>query len=164
MGARWRHEPENYVCPFCTLLQPGSTGDGIRQPSDIVVRTPRASAFIAARWWPNNKGHVLVVPNAHHENIYDIPTEDWYAVHDLVQRTAVAIRTTYGCDGVSTRQHNEPAGYQDVWHLHVHVFPRYPDDQLYASQPRPDLVTAEERAPYAQRLRDYFTESRTQAR
>jgi histidine triad (HIT) family protein len=65
---------------------------------------------------------------------------------------------------VSTRQHNEPAGNQDVWHLHVHVFPRYPGDQLYKSPPLPEFVSQPERAVYADRLRDYLTLSRTQLR
>ena len=59
---------------------------------------------------------------------------------------------------------NEPAGYQDVWHLHVHVFPRYPGDELYSSMPLPELASRSERTPYAERLRDYLTLSRTQAR
>jgi diadenosine tetraphosphate (Ap4A) HIT family hydrolase len=41
------------------------------------------------------------------------------------------MKDAYRCDGVSTRQHNEPAGDQDVWHLHVHVLPRHQGDQLY---------------------------------
>jgi len=65
-----------------------------------------------------------------------------------------------GCDGVSTRQHNEPAGNQDTWHYHVHVFPRYIDDGLYAAKPYPDYVTADQRWPYADRLRAYFDDCR----
>jgi histidine triad (HIT) family protein len=164
MRPDWRHEPENYTCPFCALVAPGARGDGISSPADIVLRTGRATAFVSPKWWPNNNGHILVVPDAHHENLYDIPAEDGYAVHDAVQQTAIALRATYGCSGVSTRQHNEPAGYQDVWHLHVHVFPRYPDDQLYTSRPLPRFASRDERAPYAARLRDYFTFSRTQSR
>jgi histidine triad (HIT) family protein len=164
MRALWRHEPENYACPFCALIGSDAVGDGVNDPRDIVLRTERATAFIAPKWWPNNKGHVLIIPNAHHENIYDLPPEDGYAVHDAVQQVAVAIRATYGCDGVSTRQHNEPAGYQDVWHLHVHVFPRFAGDRLYESLPLPEFASACEREPYAVRLRDYFTLSRTQAR
>jgi histidine triad (HIT) family protein len=72
---------------------------------------------------------------------------------------AVAIRSTYGCDGISTRQHNEPAGYQDVWHYHVHVFPRYTDDLLYGTKPYPAYVTAEQRRPYADRLHAWFAGS-----
>ena len=72
---------------------------------------------------------------------------------DLTQRVAVAIRDAYGCERVSTRQHNEPAGNQDVWHLHVHVFPRYANDQLYQRHDETLWVPAAQRASYAERLR-----------
>lgn len=152
--AQWSHEPAGYQCPFCAFL---SGRDDVNDQRDIVLTTDLATAFVAPRWWPNNRGHVLVIPNAHHENLYDIPQAYGHAVHDAVQRVAVGMRATYGCDGVSTRQHNEPAGYQDVWHYHVHVFPRYEGDQLYASQALPGWVPQAEREPYATKLRDYFT-------
>jgi histidine triad (HIT) family protein len=116
-------------------------------------------ALISPRWWPSNHGHVLVVPIRHYENLYELPAGVGHAVHDLVRDVAIAIRVIYGCGGVSTRQHNEPAGGQDAWHYHVHVFPRYAGDQLYASAPYPEFVTAEQRQPYADRLRDYFESS-----
>lgn len=72
-------------------------------------------------------------------------------------RTAIAIRQSYRCDGTSTRQHNEPAGNQDVWHFHVHVFPRYAGDRLYATKPLKGFVTAERRRPYAERLRSHWS-------
>jgi len=122
----------------------------------VVLRTERATAFVASRWWPNNLGHVLVVPNAHYENLYDLPALDGHAVHDAVRAIAIGIRTTYGCDGVSTRQHNEPAGYQDAWHHHVHVFPRYPGDNLYNTKHLPTPATRAEREPYAEKLRDHL--------
>lgn len=123
---------------------------------DIVLRTERAMAFVASRWWPNNRGHVLVVPTDHHENLYDLPALDGHAVQDAVRDVAIAIRHTYGCDGVSTRQHNEPAGYQDAWHYHVHVFPRYDGDNLYNTRHLTEPATPEERAPYARKLLSYL--------
>jgi histidine triad (HIT) family protein len=128
----------------------------VNTPEDIVLRQPQAIAFISPRWWPNNHGHVLVVPADHHENLYCLPTAAGHAVHDVVKDVALAIRATYGCAGVSMRQHNEPAGGQDVWHYHVHVFPRYRDDELYASRPCPGFADASARRPYADRLRGYF--------
>ncbi|MDA1361120.1 HIT family protein [Glycomyces luteolus] len=151
------HEPPGYHCPFCNLLAGHS--DGVANVEDIVHRDGHAAAFVSPRWWPNNRGHVLVVPTGHHENLYSIPADAYAAVGDLVREVAVAIRATYGCDGVSTRQHNEPSGNQDVWHLHVHVFPRYEGDRLYSSNPLPGWADAAERQVFAERLRSYFTSS-----
>jgi histidine triad (HIT) family protein len=155
----FNHEPDGYGCPVCQLVADGEDERRISTQRDIVRRDELATALISPRWWPNNHGHVVVVPNAHHENLYDLPSRDGHAVHDLVREVAIAIRRTYGCDGTSVRQHNEPAGNQDVWHYHVHVFPRYGGDDLYASRPYPDFVTAEQRWPFADRLREYFESS-----
>lgn len=147
----FNHEPEGYRCPFCRVLSGADSAANTQR--DIVCRTQDAAALIAPRWWPNNHGHVLVVPTAHHENLYDLPDHCGHAVHDVVRRIAIAMRSAYGCDGVSTRQHNEPAGNQDAWHYHVHVFPRYAGDGLYASAPYHQFVPAEQRWPYADKLR-----------
>ena len=156
------HEPPGYACPFCQLITGGSST--VSDAGDIVARTDEAVAFISPRWWPNNHGHVLVVPVDHYENLYALPPRAGHAVHDLVQMIAIAMRESYECDGVSTRQHNEPAGGQDVWHVHVHVFPRHAGDNLYGSQPYPDFVAAAERRPFARRLRDHIAgKGRSQA-
>lgn len=65
-----------------------------------MVRTGLATALISPRWWPRNRGHVLVVPNAHHENLYDLPREYGHAVQDVVREVAIAMRAAYGCAGL----------------------------------------------------------------
>lgn len=66
-------------------------------------------------------GAALVIPQAHHENLYGLPDEVGHAVWDLTRHVARAraMRASYACEGISTRQHNETAGNQDVWHLHA---------------------------------------------
>ena len=148
------HEPEGYRCPFCLLLAGHETALNSRR--DIVRQTELATALISPRWWPANAGHLLVIPNAHHENIYDLPADYGHAVHDLVRESAIALRAVYGCAGITVRQHNEPAGYQDVWHLHVHVLPRYPDDRLHLSEPVGEYLPAEQRWSRGYAIRAYF--------
>ena len=71
----YSHKPEGYECPFCRVVS------GIERPNkgtkqrDIIYRNKHVTAFIASKWWPNNKGHALVVPNEHFENIYELPAE-----------------------------------------------------------------------------------------
>lgn len=152
---RYSHAPEGYECPFCQVASGvDRPGQGTKQ-RDIVYRNQSATAFIAAKWWPNNRGHVLVVPNVHFENLYDLPGEAAAEIHRGAQRVALAMRHTYdGCSGISTRQHNEPDGHQDVWHYHLHVYPRYAGDQLYLTAGSP--AGPEERAPYAEKLRTWI--------
>jgi histidine triad (HIT) family protein len=92
-------------------------------------------------------------PNVHYENIYEIPDDVLGSVQVAGKRIALALKATYGCDGTSFRQHNEPAGYQEVWHYHLHVFPRYHDDGLYRRSMERRWTTPEERQPYAEKLR-----------
>jgi histidine triad (HIT) family protein len=144
------HEPPGYACPFCAIVA-GNRSDRLTEPEDVVERTPSTTAWISSRWWERNPGHVIVVPNEHVENMYALEQALAGSIHEAARRIALALRRVYGCEGVSTRQHNEPAGYQEVWHYHLHVFPRWPDDDLYGSPWRD--TTPSERRPYADRLR-----------
>jgi histidine triad (HIT) family protein len=150
------HEPENYDCPFC-LIAKGVENDHVyTKQADVFYQDEKLSAFVASHWWPNNPGHVIIVPNEHIENIYDLPEEISDAIHRFEKKTALALKEIYQCDGVSSRQHNESAGNQDVWHYHLHVFPRYEDDKLYERNAEKRLTDPKERIPYAEKLRKYF--------
>ncbi|MDX2776426.1 HIT domain-containing protein [Streptomyces caniscabiei] len=149
------HQPDDYVCPFCDWLSGKETE--YKQNSDIIYQDNEVTAFVAPKWWVNNPGHVLVIPNQHHENIYTIPDEALHATYSVAKKAAIALRNTYdSCTGTSTRQHNEPDGNQDVWHFHVHVYPRYKDDRLYQNHDNKMFVGSEDRKEYAETLRQYF--------
>ena len=152
----FNHEPEGYDCPFCRVANGEDIEDPYTKQSDVVYRDASVTAFINSRWWENNPGHVLVIPNQHVENLYDLPSNLSSQIHDMERRVAIALKQVYKCDGTSSRQHNEPSGNQEVWHYHVHVFPRYQGDNLYRSSHR--MVPATERLPYAEKLKAYFDE------
>ena len=152
----FNHEPENYVCPFCLIVE-GVENDVVwTKQDDVVLRNDLATAFICATWWPNNPGHLIVIPNQHFENIFDLPDEYSTAIHRMERQVAVALMKSYGCEGVSSRQHNGPSGNQDVWHYHLHVFPRYEGDDLYKTNRRSTMPA--ERLPYALKLKAYFSD------
>lgn len=153
---KYSRAPQNYDCPFCKIVAGYDLPDNWTKQTDVVLKNGFVTAFIASHWWPNNAGHVLVVPNAHIENLYDLPFETGAQIMAAARRIALAFKATYGCDGVSTRQHNEPAGDQDVFHYHLHVFPRYENDYLYDLTYQKRLTAPDERLTYAQRLRDFL--------
>ena len=150
----FNHAPEGYVCPFCLIVDGVENEQINTKQNDIIYKDDYVTAFISSSWWKNNKGHVIIIPNKHIENIYDLPSEFSYRIHDLEKEIALALKKTYKCDGVSSRQHNEPCGNQDVWHYHLHVFPRYKGDNLYKTDR--ENSNPEERLEYVQKLRDYF--------
>ncbi len=151
----YTHAPNNYKCPLCGLVS-GSDDQPSKQ-SDIFYKDRFLTAYIAPKWWPNNPAHVIIIPNQHIESLYDISDELLMRIYSMAKKVSVALKEVYKCDGTSTRQHNEPAGNQDVWHFHTHVFPRYDNDQLYELSQSSRWTEPEERVPYANKLRDYFS-------
>ena len=145
------HAPENYNCPFCLLIQQLENEHVHSRQSDIVFQDDTITALISSHQWPNNPGNTIIIPNQHFENIYDLPLKYAYPIHKTAKRLALAMKNIYRCDGISTRQHNEPAGNQDVWHYHLHITPRYQNDNYYHSKRR--LMPVIERKKHAEMLR-----------
>lgn len=142
----YNHEPDGYVCPFCASLRD--------KPDRIIARTDGAAALLGLHRWGHGPVDVLVIPVEHIENLYDLPARLAPAIQSMTRAAALALKVVYNCEGVSTRQHNEPAGNQDVWHYHVHVFPRYIGDGLYKSEKMP--IPMQEIMEETARLREYF--------
>lgn len=151
------HEPENYRCPLCAVVNSEEGDFPYTKTADIVYRNNFVTAFIASHWWPKNKGHVIIIPNEHIENIYDISDDILSKIHILAKKLSIIMKDEYKCDGISTRQHNEPHGSQDVWHFHLHIFPRYEGDKLYLSDEQKYLSKPEERTPFAEKLKKHLT-------
>lgn len=147
------HQPENYRCPFCEIIQ-AVRKDAALENSEVVYHNRQITAFLSLPRWPKNPLDVLVIPNEHFENIYELPSRYALPFHQASRALALALKAVYSCDGISTRQHNEPAGNQDVWHYHVHVTPRFTGDEFYTSKRLP--FPESERLVEAGRIRDYM--------
>lgn len=74
---------------------------------------------------PRSPGHTLVIPRALARNILDVKVEDYLHVARATHRIAAAAKSAFDADGITIQQFNETAGGQVVFHLHVHVMPRY---------------------------------------
>jgi histidine triad (HIT) family protein len=75
-------------------------------------------------------GHTLVVPKRHASDIWDITPEEMSRVAVAVHRVAGVLRERLDPAGLTLFQANRSAGWQDVFHLHVHVVPRHRGDRL----------------------------------
>lgn len=130
------------TCIFCDIIAG-------RRGASMVYRDDRVAAFMDIQ--PVNKGHVLVVPLAHAAGLVDISKEDAEAVFVAGQRIANGLRRSgLRCDGVTLHLADGVAANQEVFHLHLHVIPRFAGDGFglkfpptYANKPgRPELDQA----------------------
>ncbi|MET0530765.1 MAG: HIT family protein [Microvirga sp.] len=74
---------------------------------------------------PRGEGHVLVIPKTKARNILDAKPEDVAELAKAVQIVARGVKQAFAADGVTIQQFNESAGGQVVFHLHVHIIPRF---------------------------------------
>ena len=108
-------------CLFCAIV----AGD---VPATIVDEDEHTVAFMDIS--PATRGHALVVPRRHAEDLYQVDPEDLAHTMRAAQRLALRVRDGLGADGVNLLNSCRPAAWQTVFHFHVHVIPRYEDDPL----------------------------------
>lgn len=92
-------------------------------PSHRVYEDEEVIAFMDVM--PQGPGHTLVVPKAPSRNLLDADPSTFGPLFLVVQSVARAVKRAFGADGVTVMQFNEPASGQTVFHLHVHVIPRF---------------------------------------
>ncbi len=97
-------------------------------PATIVREDERTIAFMDIN--PGTRGHCLVVPRAHAADLTEIGDEDLAACVLAARDLAGRALDRLGADGVNLINSCRPAAWQTVFHFHVHVIPRYPDDGM----------------------------------
>lgn len=112
-------------CIFCKIIQGDIPAVKVYEDSEIL-------AFMDIK--PNHKGHTLIIPKDHIENIYGIPAETAARLMIVTQKIAVAIKNAVDADGLNISMNNESAAGQIIWHAHIHVIPRYNEDGGYTGK------------------------------
>ena len=112
------HPTQN--CIFCRILR-GEV------PASIIIETAQAVAFADIN--QPTPGHVLVIPRAHIENIYNLDAQTGAEVFNLTMDVAKAVKRALQPDGLDLFQANERAGQQSVFHFHIHIIARYAGDR-----------------------------------
>ena len=77
---------------------------------------------------PVTKGHSLILPKEHYDNIYELPDEVASKALVLAKKMAVHMKQVLKADGFNVIQNNEPVAGQTVFHFHMHLIPRYEND------------------------------------
>ncbi len=83
--------------------------------------------------FPATKGHLLIIPKQHAENIYDLQPEVAKEVFPLAQKMANALYKALSPEGINLLQNNGKAAGQTVFHFHIHLIPIKSEDLVYIS-------------------------------
>lgn len=79
---------------------------------------------------PAAKGHVLLIPKQHMPNLLEADEATLAKALPVAKKIANAMVKALGCDGVNVLQNNNEAAWQTVFHLHIHLIPRYNGDNM----------------------------------
>ena len=79
---------------------------------------------------PASKGHALILPKEHYRNLYDIDEQTLAKAASLAKKMVIKLTDVLGCDGSNVVQNNEEPAGQTVFHFHIHLIPRYKNDNV----------------------------------
>jgi Diadenosine tetraphosphate (Ap4A) hydrolase and other HIT family hydrolases len=128
-------------CVFCDIIDGSIPGNVVYETEDVV-------AFLDAN--PVSRGHTLVVPKRHVEDIHDASGMEF--LMDALVKVSDAVEEAFDPEGINIAQNNGESAGQEVFHLHFHVTPIYEGDELEITYNRSELEdgseTAEEISKY----------------
>jgi len=106
-------------CLFCRIV----AGE---IPSTKVYEDDTVFAFLDIH--PVNIGHTLVIPKAHHVNLYDTPNDTLAHMMPIIKKLSIAIKTALNADGINIEMNNDAPAGQLIFHTHLHIVPRFQGD------------------------------------
>ena len=109
-------------CLFCKIV----SGD---IPSHQVFEDESHLAFLDI--FPASLGHTLVIPKDHHIDIHSIPADKYGELAARAKVVADLLMQKLDSQGTTIMQMNRSAGWQTVFHAHIHVIPRWDPDNLH---------------------------------
>lgn len=108
------------MCTFCSIAKH-------EIKANIVYETDELISFLDID--PINEGHVLVIPKEHYCDVDEMPQELLFKIAVTSQIIVTALKKTYNPDGYSIMQNG--GIFNDIGHYHLHIFPRYQNDDFH---------------------------------
>lgn len=108
-------------CVFCKIIAGEIPSTILYEDEDFKVILDIA---------PTNKGHAIVLPKKHVENIFEMDDDVASKLLVVVKKVSTAIKEELNCDGMNILQNNGEAAGQTVFHFHMHIIPRYENDNV----------------------------------
>lgn len=121
-------------CIFCKILR-GEI------PSNVIFEDEDFKVILDVG--PATKGHSLIIPKAHYQDLLELPEELAAKVLPVAKKVATHMKHTLGCQGVNILQNNGAVAGQTVGHYHTHVIPRYEEGAQILTWDQADISSEE---------------------
>ncbi len=108
-------------CIFCKIANK-------QADATIVYEDAHTLAFLDIH--PLNPGHALVIPKKHYTNMLEMPVDEAGRVFVSVAKVMKGVEQASKADGISVGQSNGRAASQEVFHMHVHIIPRFNHEMM----------------------------------
>jgi len=106
-------------CIFCKIIEKSI-------PSKVLFENDKNLAFLDI--FPVSKGHTIVIPKNHYENLEEIPNNELSELIKIVKKVSILLHKKLKVDGYNILQNNFRAAGQVINHFHVHIIPRSNED------------------------------------
>jgi histidine triad (HIT) family protein len=106
-------------CIFCKIVKG-------QEQSTIVYEDEHSLAFLDIH--PLNLGHTLIIPKKHYPGMGEMPPDEVGQLFVSVAKVMKGVRRATKADGINVGQSNGRAASQEVFHMHVHIIPRFDND------------------------------------
>jgi histidine triad (HIT) family protein len=108
-------------CIFCKIAEK-------QADATVVYEDAHTLAFLDIH--PLNPGHTLVIPKKHYDNMLEMPAAEAGRIFVSVAKVMKGVEAASTADGISIGQSNGKAASQEVFHMHVHIIPRYNHEMM----------------------------------
>lgn len=108
-------------CIFCKIITGDISGHVLYEDEHVLVFLDISQA---------TKGHTLIIPKVHRTDVFEMKPHEMEKVFSIVPKISAILKKTFDCTGLNIVNNNGESAGQTVFHYHVHLIPRYGNDDF----------------------------------
>src|SRR3989344_2065590 len=110
-------------CIFCKIINSEIPSTKLFEDKTVLVIAPKEA---------ESKGHMLIMPKKHYENIFDIPEKELGKIMEVIKKISSKLKENWNIQGINLLHASGNAAQQSVQHFHIHLIPRFGEDGVNA--------------------------------
>ena len=134
-----------YHCIFCSIINGTNEGIIVYDNNHFLVLMDK---------YPISHGHTLVIPKTHYDNLLYMPQDEVGKLYSLVSIIAKAVVSAVSADGFNIGQNNGISANQIIPHVHVHIIPRFKNDNSTGRWPTRYIAKEEELNDFSKKIKN----------